>query len=49
MATIPQDLPAGHKPYIADDQKMREFSWTAVITGTLLGLVFGSFESLPGP
>lgn len=42
MATIQLDESSGVKPYVAETEQMREFSWTAIITGTLLGLVFGA-------
>ncbi|TPW20265.1 MAG: oligopeptide transporter, partial [Elusimicrobia bacterium] len=31
-----------HKPYIADDQRIEEFTWSAVLVGALLGIVFGA-------
>jgi putative OPT family oligopeptide transporter len=34
--------PNGVKPYVADDAKMPEFTWSAVILGAVLGIVFGA-------
>jgi putative OPT family oligopeptide transporter len=31
-----------HEPYIPDDAQIPEFSWPAVIVGTLLGIIFGA-------
>jgi len=31
-----------HKPYVADKTIMHEFTWSAVIVGALLGIVFGA-------
>jgi len=31
-----------HKPYVADKTTMHEFTWSAVIVGALLGIVFGA-------
>lgn len=31
-----------HKPYISDDQDIHEFTWLPVVTGALLGIVFGA-------
>lgn len=31
-----------HKPYVADKTVMHEFTWSAVIVGALLGIVFGA-------
>jgi len=31
-----------HKPYVADNVEMAEFTWPAVIVGALLGIVFGA-------
>ena len=35
-------MPGTHEPYVPDDAHMREFTWSAVIVGALLGLVFGA-------
>lgn len=31
-----------HKPYVPDDARMTEFTWSSVIVGALLGIVFGA-------
>jgi putative OPT family oligopeptide transporter len=31
-----------HKPYVPDSARMLEFTWSAVIVGSLLGIVFGA-------
>ena len=36
------DAVADHKPYIADDARMAEFTPKSVITGALFGLIFGA-------
>lgn len=33
---------AAHKPYVPDEQVIPEFTWSAVIVGALLGIVFGA-------
>lgn len=42
MATIAKDVPKVHKPYVADAEKMPEFTWSAVLVGALLGIIFGA-------
>jgi putative OPT family oligopeptide transporter len=39
--TSQYETPA-HKPYIADDKRIPEFTWQAVIVGALLGIIFGA-------
>ncbi len=34
--------PASFAPYVPDEQQLPEFTWPAVVTGTLLGIVFGA-------
>src|SRR5262249_22855426 len=34
--------PEGFEPYVPDERVMPEFTWQAVIVGTLLGIVFGA-------
>src|SRR5947209_7184424 len=34
--------PAGHQPYVPDNQNIPEFTWPAVIVGALLGILFGA-------
>ncbi len=31
-----------HKPYVAPDQQMPEFTWPAVLLGAVLGIIFGA-------
>src|SRR5215471_533627 len=33
---------AAYKPYVADDVRMPEFTWSAVVVGTILGILFGA-------
>jgi putative OPT family oligopeptide transporter len=33
---------ADHKPYVADDVRMPEFTWSAVLVGVILGIIFGA-------
>lgn len=42
MAAVTQDVPKVHKPYVADAEKMPEFTWPAVVVGAVLGIVFGA-------
>src|SRR5262249_7444526 len=48
MATTTETTPAAangapeHKPYVPDEVRMPEFTWSAVTLGTLLGLVFAA-------
>ncbi len=39
MSKLP---PPPHEPYILPGTSMKEFTWRAVITGTVLGMVFGA-------
>ncbi len=34
--------PQPGQPYVADDAKMREFTWPAVVLGAVLGIIFGA-------
>lgn len=34
--------PAAHQPYVADSVVMPEFTWTAVLLGAVLGIIFGA-------
>ncbi len=38
----PGEPAEGHKPYVPDYVNMPEFTWSAVILGALLGIVFGA-------
>jgi putative OPT family oligopeptide transporter len=39
---VPETNGIEHKPYVPDAVKMPEFTWSAVIVGALLGIVFGA-------
>src|SRR6266478_3569580 len=41
MATE-NEAPAGHQPYVPDDQVVPEFTWPAVLVGAFLGIIFGA-------
>ncbi|HVK07165.1 MAG TPA: oligopeptide transporter, OPT family, partial [Gemmataceae bacterium] len=41
MATDPEPTPA-HQPYIPPEESPPEFTWPAVLTGVLLGILFGA-------
>ena len=34
--------PAEHKPYVPDHVRMPEFTWSAVLLGSVLGIIFGA-------
>jgi putative OPT family oligopeptide transporter len=36
------DAPAAHQPYVPDDVVLPEFTWSAVLVGAILGIVFGA-------
>jgi putative OPT family oligopeptide transporter len=38
----PGGPPEGHKPYVPDYVQMPEFTWSAVLLGAVLGIVFGA-------
>ena len=45
MSESPSRLPAVesvHQPYVPDDVILPEFTWSAVIVGAVLGIVFGA-------
>ncbi|MCE9532419.1 MAG: oligopeptide transporter, OPT family [Planctomycetes bacterium] len=47
MSSVNQAVPASdetppHQPYIPDEQSPPEFTWPAVLTGALFGIVFGA-------
>jgi putative OPT family oligopeptide transporter len=41
MGTEPTPPPA-HQPYVPDDVTMPEFTWSAVLVGAVLGIIFGA-------
>ncbi len=34
--------PAGHQPYVPDNVVLPEFTWSAVLVGAVLGIIFGA-------
>lgn len=43
MATLTEEaVHVEHKPFVPDAVNMKEFTWSAVIVGALLGIVFGA-------
>ena len=43
MATLTEEkLAVEHKPFVPDSANLKEFTWSAVIVGSLLGIVFGA-------
>ena len=42
MATDNENAPAPHQPYVPDNVHMPEFTWSAVLVGAILGIVFGA-------
>ncbi|MBI2809075.1 MAG: oligopeptide transporter, OPT family [Planctomycetes bacterium] len=42
MATENETAPASHQPYVPDNVTMPEFTWSAVLLGTSLGLIFAA-------
>src|SRR5271170_4473685 len=42
MATANEPTPAGHQPYVPDNVNMPEFTWSAVLVGAFLGIIFGA-------
>src|SRR5678815_614306 len=42
MATAASQEPAHYHPYISPETHLREFSFRAVLTGTILGMIFGA-------
>ena len=41
-APISEDHPPDFRPYVPDEARIPEFTWPAVVAGSLLGLVFGA-------
>src|SRR5437588_45681 len=41
MGTV-TDTPPPHKPYVPDNVVMPEFTWSAVLVGAVLGIIFGA-------
>ena len=39
---VTQAGPAGHKPYVPDEAVMPEFTWSALVLGACLGIVFAA-------
>src|ERR1043166_8253825 len=42
LASAPSDAPPGHQPYVPDHVQMPEFTWSAVLAGAILGIIFGA-------
>src|SRR6266581_7691353 len=42
MSTENDNAAAEHKPYVPDHVTMPEFTWSAVLVGAVLGIVFGA-------
>ncbi len=42
MSTEKPAAPPAHQPYVPDDRIMPEFTWSAVLVGAVLGVVFGA-------
>ncbi len=42
VSQVPEDLASEHKPYVPASVSMPELTWSAVLLGTLLGIVFGA-------
>ncbi len=42
LSSQESDVEVSHQPYVADDATMPEFTWSAVMVGALLGIVFGA-------
>lgn len=42
MATETENAPAAHQPYVPDQVVMPEFTWSAVLVGAVLGIIFGA-------
>ena len=38
----PKSAASGFQPYVPDDAKLPEFTWSAVLVGAVLGIVFGA-------
>ncbi len=36
------DTAETHRPYVSDETEMKEYTWSAVIMGALLGIIFGA-------
>src|SRR5213596_2254730 len=42
LSAMPPDAAPGHQPYVPDHVQMPEFTWSAVVVGAVLGIVFGA-------
>src|SRR5438874_4281769 len=42
MSTENDNAPVAHQPYVPDNANMPEFTWTAVLVGAVLGIIFGA-------
>ncbi|MGD9720478.1 MAG: OPT family oligopeptide transporter [Pirellulales bacterium] len=41
-ASASQAAGSAHQPYVADNEQMAEFTWSAVLAGVVLGIIFGA-------
>ncbi|MGW8257018.1 MAG: OPT family oligopeptide transporter, partial [Thermoguttaceae bacterium] len=41
-SNIKSTATSGHKPYVPDEQRMPEFTFSAVLVGAVLGIIFGA-------
>src|SRR5262245_57324137 len=39
---VPSGEPPAHKPYVPDEARLPEFTWSAVLVGAALGILFGA-------
>src|SRR5262245_58661934 len=39
---VPSGEPPAHKPYVPDEARLPEFTWSAVLLGAALGILFGA-------
>jgi putative OPT family oligopeptide transporter len=39
---MPPETPTGHQPYVPDHVQMPELTWSAVLVGAILGIIFGA-------
>lgn len=42
MSTENESAPPAHQPYVPDQTIMPEFTWSAVLVGAILGIIFGA-------
>ena len=42
LSSLPSEAQSAHQPYVPDDVQLPEFTWSAVLVGAMLGIVFGA-------